>query len=217
MWFLLNNKTKQHWLYKFIVFLIISTIIHRTSPILFGKKLNAQKQNGKGKLVNILRQTHHFVGLSYLLSEYFVPIGISWPGQANPSSTRSSSEPSTISWCCWSVCSCCPRDSPVDRMYVMPSSPRQILTPTVRKKWNTSSSNKYYIVGWSNIALLAIFKNGHIAVSVDQMISIPITFGQIGRAQNYFCAWKFVNTALLLQRPIGNKKIQYLKFLCVKF
>ena len=42
-------------LYKFTVFLIISTLIHKTPPIPFGRKLNAAKQNGKGKLVIILR------------------------------------------------------------------------------------------------------------------------------------------------------------------
>ena len=46
------NKSKQHWLYKFTVFLIISNIIHKNTPNLFGRKLNAVKQNGKWKLVN---------------------------------------------------------------------------------------------------------------------------------------------------------------------
>ena len=39
-----------------------------------------------------------------------------------------SSEPWTISWCCWSESSCCRRDSPAGPLFVMLSSLRQSLT-----------------------------------------------------------------------------------------
>ena len=52
------------------VFLIIFTEIeiHKTPRISIGRKLNAAKQNGKVKLVNILRKTQYLVGQSVLIS-----------------------------------------------------------------------------------------------------------------------------------------------------
>ena len=66
---MLHNKTKNlDYMYKFTLFLIISTIIHNTPPIPFGRQLNAAKLYGKGKLVNILRNMRYFVGLSLVIS-----------------------------------------------------------------------------------------------------------------------------------------------------
>ena len=46
-------------------------MIHKTPPIPFGRKLNAAKQNEKGKVVKILRKTQKFVSLSLLISLCF--------------------------------------------------------------------------------------------------------------------------------------------------
>ena len=72
MWFFLNNKTKQHWLYNFTLFLFISTIIHTNTLNSLWKKAQCHKTKLKRKISQYLRKTQYFVGLSLLISLLYV-------------------------------------------------------------------------------------------------------------------------------------------------
>ena len=53
---------------KLKLYFFISTIIHKTPPISFWRKLNSAKQNRKVRLVTNLWKTQYFVGLSLIIS-----------------------------------------------------------------------------------------------------------------------------------------------------
>ena len=57
-----NNIDYKSSLYSLLLLIPYNPQKHLQIP--FERKLNAAKQNGKGKFVNIFRKTQYFVGLS---------------------------------------------------------------------------------------------------------------------------------------------------------